>query len=213
MKKSVVILMGAGGHASSVIDCLKQSESGQLFGLLDAHVAAGMRVDGVPILGDDSLLPELGARGVTHFAVTVGSARYNSVRKILFEQALARGLKPFTIIHPSAIVSPCAVLEPGAQLLAGCVVGPHARVGASAVINSGAIVEHHAVVGAHAHVASGACLAGHVQVGEESFVGARAAVRQGVKIGARCTVGMGSVVTRSIIDGATAYGVPARVKG
>lgn len=210
MNRPVVILIGAGGHASSVIDCIKQSEAAVLFGLLDENAASLDSVDGVPVLGDDSLLPELRGRGVTHFSVTVGSSRYNPVRKRLFEMAENCGLNPFTVLHPCAMVSPSAIIGEGAQLLAGSSIGAGARIGENAVINTGAIVEHHGRVEAHAHLASGSCIAGHVRVGAETFVGARAVVRQGVVIGARCTVGMGSVVLRDVAEAAMVYGVPAK---
>ena len=210
MDNAVVVLIGAGGHAASVIDALQCAASICIWGMLDSD-AGREPINGVQVLGDDFLLPELKARGVSHFAVTVGSAGYAPVRRRLFEAALACGLAPLTVRHPAAIVSPMAVVGAGAQLLGGSVVGAGARIGANCIVNSGAIVEHHCRIGDHVHVASGACLTGGVQVGAESFVGARAVVRQGIMIGSGCTVGMGSVVTRSVESGQLVYGVPAKV--
>lgn len=209
MKKPVTVLIGAGGHACVLLEILHLTRSATVCGLLDASGAGSSRY-GLPILGDDRLLPELPARGVTHFVLALGSTGYTPRRRQLFEQARQSGLTPLTLRHPSAIVSPSATIGPGAQLLAGCIIGPEAHIGANAIINSGAIIEHHARVAEHVHIASGACLTGHVTVGAESFIGAKSVVRQGLGIGTRCTVGMGSVVTKPLADDTTAYGNPAR---
>ena len=211
VSKGNTVLIGAGGHAVVLIEALRLMNDVGICGLLDGGFPIGTQVSGYDVLGDDRLLSVLSERGVTHFTVAAGSVEASLVRRRLYDLAVGEGLVPLTVQHPSAIVAASAVVEPGAQLMAGCIIGPEARIGTNAVINSGAIVEHHARVGAHAHIASGACLTGGVCVGEDSFVGARTVVRQGVVIGNRCTIGMGSVVTKDFCDGVRAFGVPARV--
>ena len=49
-------------------------------------------------------------------------------------------------------------------------------------------------------------------VGEGALVGIGASVAPGCAIGARATVGAGAAVVRDIPAGATAVGVPARVR-
>jgi sugar O-acyltransferase (sialic acid O-acetyltransferase NeuD family) len=209
MKKPVTLLIGAGGHACALLDIIKLTDCATLCGLLDSSNEGTERY-GLKILGNDDLLPRLFKMGVTHFILGIGSAGYNPLRKQLFDKARQVGLTPLTLKHPSAIVSPTAIIDPGAQLMAGCIIGPEAQVGTNTIINSGAIIEHQSKVSCHTHIASGACLAGNVTVGEESFIGAKSVVRQGLTIGSYCTVGMGSVVTRSFPDHSTAYGIPAR---
>lgn len=209
MENAVVILMGAGGHCASVMEAIRQSGGVQLFGLLDNAVAVGEVVNGLSVIGGDDLLPELRAKGVTHFAITVGSTGDNTVRQRLFESAVRCGLLPLTVIHPSAVLSPSAVLGDGVQVLAGAVIGAGASVAENVIINTGAIVEHHCQVGAHVHVASGACLCGGVCVAPRAFVGARAVVRQTVTVGDGAVVGMGSAVIRNVEAGTTVCGVPA----
>ena len=210
MNDPVAVLMGAGGHCASVMDAIRLSGGVTLFGLLDASPGCGEAFEGVKILGDDSLLPGLREKGVTHFAVTVGSTGNNAVRRRLFEFAVECGLIPLTVRHPSAVVSPSAVVGDGAQVLAGALIGPGAMVAENTLINSGAIVEHHCRVGAHVHAASGSCLCGGVQVEDDAFIGARAVVRQGVRIGRGAVVGMGSAVICDVEADCTVCGVPAR---
>lgn len=200
------VILGGGGHARVVLEALRASKAAIAIGIADPALKGA--VDGLEVLGGDEILKTLPTG--TLFVVGLGAVRDNRPRRLLFEKALACGLKPLTVIHPSAIVSPSAVLEPGCVVLPRAVVNAGARVGANAVINTGAIVEHDCVVLAHAHVASGAILCGRVRVGTLAHVGAGAVVRQGATIGTAAVVGAGAVVVRDVAAASLVVGAPAR---
>jgi sugar O-acyltransferase (sialic acid O-acetyltransferase NeuD family) len=210
MQEGAIVGLGAGGHAAVMIDALKATGA-RIVGLLDPEPSRqGESVLGVPVLGDDSLLPGLLAQGVGQFFVGVGSVGDSGLRVRLYEHARRLGLTPVRCVHPAAIVSAYAVLAPGVAVLAGAVVNARARLGENVIINSGAVVEHDCVVLDHAHVATGARLAGNVEVGRGAHVGASAAVLQGLRIGAGAVVGLGAAVIRDVADAQTVVGVPAR---
>jgi len=206
----VAVGLGAGGHAKSVLDALLAANSAHVRGLLDAGDGGSAELLGVPVVGDDSLLPGLAERGATHFFVGLGSVGDASQRRRLFELGCRAGLEPLTIVHPAASVSSSAALAAGAVVLAGAVVGPHARIGPNAIVNSGAIVEHDARVGAHAHVAVRATLAGGVRVGQGAHIGAAAVVLQGLTVGEGALVAAGALVIDPVEQGEVVMGVPAR---
>ena len=60
-----------------------------------------------------------------------------------------------SIVHPSAIVSPSAVLEPGCFIMQRAVVNTHTKIERAALINSGAVVDHDSCVCAGAHIGLG----------------------------------------------------------
>ena len=205
------ILLGGGGHARAIIDALQAAGETRSLGVLDADTErAGTMLLGVPILGDDALLPELAQAGTTHFVVTVGSTGVAQLRAHLFEKACGLGLEPLTVRHPTAVISRHASIGPGAQLLALAVVNAGANVGANVIINSGAVVEHDCRLADHVHVATGAHLASGVDVGTASHIGAGAVVRQSISIGARAVVGVGAVVVRDVAADTVVVGNPAR---
>lgn len=204
------VILGGGGHARVLLDCLQRAGNAVIHGILDAE-DRGEDLFGVPILGDDDLLPELAAQGVTHFAVGLGGTGDNRPRQRLYTLALSHGLKPLTILHPTAIVSPWATLGAGCQLLPGVIVNAGAALGENVLVNSGAIVEHDCVVGDHAHIATGARLASTVQIGALAHVGAGATVRQVARIGEGAVVGAGAVVVKDVSPWTVVIGVPARV--
>lgn len=205
------IILGGGGHARVLIDCLRESGLVEIEGVLDADSSRrGQKILDVPVLGDDDLLGELAAGGVTHFVVGLGGVGDNGPRRRLFEMGCSCRLTPLTVRHPSAMVSRWARIGPGCQLLPGSIVNAGATLGKNVIVNSGAIVEHDCVIGDHVHIATGAKLASTVQAGAGAHVGAGATVKQSMRIGEGAIIGAGAVVVKDVEPGVVVVGVPAR---
>jgi UDP-perosamine 4-acetyltransferase len=207
----ICILLGAGGHAKVIVDCVRSTRIAEIVGILDSNPQRwGHDILGVPVLGNDELLPKLKQRGVSHFVVAIAATGNNGLRETLFLGALNAGFGPLNVFHSTAICSPSAHIGEGAQLLPGCILNAGATVGRNVIINTGAIVEHDCVVDEHSHIGPGARLAGHVEIGCRSFIGMGACVRQGVKVGCDSVIGAGAVVVKDVPDGVVVTGVPAR---
>jgi UDP-perosamine 4-acetyltransferase len=205
------VILGGGGHAKVLIESLRAANSPLSFVILDRDPSRwGQNVLDVPILGDDSVLPELIAEGARFFVAAVGGVGDNGPRKRLFEQGISMGLEPLPIKHPTSICSQWADIGPGCQLLPGSILNAGAALGCNVIINSGAIVEHDCRIGDHVHVASGAVLASTVTVGAGAHIGCGAAVRQLISVGEGATVGAGAVVIEDVPPHALVVGVPAK---
>lgn len=206
------IVLGGGGHAKVVIDCMLAAGFPTPIGILDARTEMrGLSIMGVPVLGSDDLLPELCARGLAAFAVGIGGSRDNLPRARIFELGLGHGLRPVQIRHPWSYCSASAKIGPGSALMAFSAVNAEASVGADVIVNSGAIVEHECDIRDHVHIATGARLGGRVKVGSYAHIGAGATVLQGVVIGDAAIVGAGAVVRKAVDPGTIVVGVPARL--
>jgi UDP-perosamine 4-acetyltransferase len=202
-------ILGGGGHARVLIDCLRLGGVVEPALILDACASLwGTTVDDVPVRGGDELLSRLRAEGVEFFSVGLG----HGPRPKLFAAALAAGLLPVTAIHPRATISSRAGIDRGGQIFAAAVVNAGARLGENVIINTGAIIEHDCVISSHVHIACGACLAGGVVVEEGAFVGAGSTIKPGLCIGAGAVVGAGAMVTKPVAPGSTVIGVPARAR-
>lgn len=212
-EKIFCAILGAGGHARVLMDCLHFDSNVIIAGILDPspHLQ-GEHVHGVPVLGNDDLLDELPRRGINHFVVGVGGVSNNRPRKKMFEAALGYGLAPLMVRHPTAIISVSAVHGRGCQFLPGCIVNADTILGSNVIVNSGAILEHDCIIGDHVHVATGAKLTGAVQVGTGAHIGAGATIRQGIVIGEFAVVGAGSVVVKDVPPNTTVIGVPAKIR-
>lgn len=206
-----VVGIGAGGHAQVLIDVLRLRGQCDIVGLTDSNSALwGTTVLGVPVLGDDSLLPMLREQGVEGAFIGVGGIGDNGPRRRLYEKATEIGFEVVPVIHPTAIIATRVTIGRGPIIMAGAIINAAARIGDNVIVNTGAIVEHDCVIGHHAHIATGARLASTVQVGEGAHIGIGASIRQCIRIGPNAIVGAGAVVVRDVLEGLTVVGVPAR---
>jgi len=196
------VVLGAGGHARSVVDVLER--------VGHSVVAVSGQTGGHPwhvdVLGDDTEALALAERDGLHTCVAVGA---NAARARLVADVLARGLSSPPVVASTATVSPRSRLGAGTVVLEHAHVGPAADLGDAVIVNTAAVVEHDCVVGAGVHVAPGAVLLGAASVGEATLVGSGARVLPGVAVGARVTIGSGAVVTTPVGDDQTVVGVPA----
>jgi len=205
------VVIGGGGHAGVVVDALRATGYAGPAGILDVDRARwGTTVDGVPVLGDDTLLSQLSQRGITHFAIGVGGTRDNGPRRRVFDAAIAAGLHPMTVRHPRAYIAASAAVAPSAQLMCQAVVNSHAVVGENVIVNTAAIVEHDCRIHAHVHLATAARVASGVTVGEGAHIGAGATVVQSITIGTGAVIGAGACVVHDVLPHTTVVGVPAR---
>lgn len=203
--------LGAGGHAKVIIEILRLRGEFEVVGLLDANAEVhGVTVLDVPVLGDDSMMPELLARGVRHAFVGLGSTGDNRPRAALYTMARDNGFEVIAAIDPRSIISPSATIGEGAIIMAGGVINAATRIGDNVIVNTGAIIEHDCSIGSHVHIATGARLGGGVTVLDGAHVGLGAGIRQGARVGRNAVVGAGAVVIHDVPDNATVVGVPAR---
>lgn len=100
-------------------------------------------------------------------------------------------------------IGPFAVIGAGGEVA----IGDGCQIGARFTLSA----ESHEAGAGNSHVAGTVSRQG-VHIGRDCWIGNNVCVLDGVRIGERCVIGAGSVVTRSVPDGATAYGVPARVR-
>ncbi len=194
-----LFVIGAGGHAKVVVDCIEEENKYVISSVLD-----------------DKPPPHLG-----HYQVEQREPNneYHSVNAIIaignpiHRKNISNQLKSNFVmtIHPSAVVSKHAKIGEGCQVFATAVINAAAVIGKHCIVNTGAIIEHDCVLEDFVHVAPNATLGGGVKVGESSHIGMGASILQNITIGKNVTIGAGAVVTTNIPDNCTAVGIPAKL--
>lgn len=201
-EKPYLLLYGAGGHAKSVMEIVRQCDEYTIAGIVDDNPAlTGKRVLDIPVLGTRTILPALVAQGVTLAANGVGGILDINVRVKVFELLEAAGFSFPALVHPRATVEPSARLGEGVQVFANAYIGAEAELRPRCMVNTGAIVSHDCVIGEYSHIAPGALLAGHVHVGERTLIGMGVTTAIGIKIGRGVRVGNGAILLADVPDG------------
>jgi acetyltransferase EpsM len=202
-----LVVVGAGGHATVVIDALIAGGRRPAFVLDDDPAKRGAQIGGISIRGP---LAELSERELQRYSILVAIAK-NELRHRLVLDLAGRHATFCGVRHSSAIISAQATVDPTAQIMAGAIVNAGATIKAHAVLNTGCIVEHAVSIAEYTHVGPGAVLAGAVVLEQGVFVATGAKVCPFVRLGSWSTLGAGAVALRDVPAMSVAVGVPARV--
>lgn len=193
-----LLIIGAGGHAKTIIDLVRQASHYHLAGLVAQPPPAVSEVLGVPVLGGEEVLQSLYDKGICLMVNGVGAINHNRIRHEVFVRMAERGFAFPRIVHPKAIVEPSAEIEGGVQVFGMAFVGSASRVGFGAIINTGAIVSHDCKIGDLAHLTPGVVLAGSVEVGSGALIGMGVTTAVGVKIGEWARIGNGARINGDV---------------
>ena len=208
-----VVIVGAGGFGREALDvarALGHTGEGplEILGVVDDRPSeanlARLQDQGVRLLGDiESLLALPHAR----FAIGIGNPAIRSAVACRLERS---GLRPISLVHPTAVIGSRSPVADGAIICAGAQISTNVRIGRHAHINPHATIGHDTTIGDFVSVNPGAVVSGDVHVGDRTLVGAGAVILQGLTIGAGSVIGAAACVVHDVGDAQTVKGVPAR---
>ena len=193
-----LLIIGAGGHAKTIIDLVRQASHYHLAGLVAQPPPGVSEVLGVPVLGGEEVLQSLYDKGIRLMVNGDGAINRNQIRHEIFVRMAERGFAFPRIIHPKAVVEPSAEIGGGVQVFGMAFIGSAARVGFGAVINTGAIVSHDCKIGDLVHLTPGVVLAGSVEVGIGALIGMGVTTAVGVRIGEWARIGNGARINGDV---------------
>lgn len=208
-----LVLVGGGGHCKSVID-VALSARREILGILDGSLNVGDTVIGVPVLGNDDMMPALIAKygSSIEFIITVGQLESSAIRHKLADNILAAGGQLcMPLISSLAHVASSATVGRGTVIMHRVVVNADAKVGDNCIINTGAIVEHDCRVGSFCHISTGAIANGTCTIGNDCFIGSRTVLVNNVNIADDVMTSAGSLVNHDLEVAGIYCGAPARL--
>lgn len=200
-----VIILGASGHARSVIDIIMQNNEYEVYGLIAGQEELGFW--GIPVIGQDSDLQKIYNEGIQYAFVAIGN---NAVRKKIANKLKGIGYQLINVFSKYSFISSYVILETGIVVMPGAVINAEARIGEGCIINTNASIDHDTIIGEYSHIAPGCAISGSTKIGRGCFLGTGTNVIDSIVIEDEVTVGAGSVVIRNISKGAKVVGVPAQ---
>lgn len=129
-------------------------------------------LDDRPADGVVGTITELEAKAPGYDAVIVAIGN-NKVRAEIQGRLEAIGANVVSIVHPTAYVSPTAVVAVGSVIEPKAIVNTHSTIGRGCIISVGSIVDHDAIVEDFVHINAGAiCTAGsRIETGQKLEAG------------------------------------------
>ena len=205
-----LLIVGAGAQARYVIETARRNHRCDIIGLIDTFENRdywGRQIDGVEVLGGAAVLSQI--TPATDLAVVLAVADVQKKQGLAAVLA-SRGHRFMSIVHPTAILATDVEVGVGTIVNTAVVIERGTRIGSHVIIHAGCVIEHDNVVEDYANIAPGVVTAGRVRIelGATVFTGAR--IIPDVVIGKNAVVGAGAVVLKSVAQGSTVVGVPAR---
>lgn len=197
-----VCLLGAGGHARSLLNLLELAGLAA-YGVYDDSYEAGKKetINGYELKGRPADLPA-GAAVV----LAVGDNRRRQEAFEHFSTAVYRT----NLLHPRACLEKRVTIGDANQIFANVYINANAEIGDNNIINTGAIIEHEAKIGSHNHISVGVIICGRAIIGNCCFIGAGSVVIDKIKVGDGVTIGAQSVVVADLVEPGVYAGCPAR---
>lgn len=197
-----LIILGAGGTSFDLIDIAvamnKIQKKWNILGFLDDNVELkGKMVYGFPVLGTIS---QSGEYEDAFFASSIADAYRPSLRKVVREKVPFGNESFASLIHPKAIISETAVIEPGAVIYANVTLSGAVHVGHNAFLCGNTFLGHECVIGDHCALSVGNLLASDVHIDDCCYLGVGVTIRHQIKIGKNCLIGMGTIVVKDVPD-------------
>lgn len=200
-----IILLGFGGHAKSVIDCIERQKQYEIIGFLEKQERRNLCYKGYKVIGEDGDLEKLYCQGIRNAFVTVGFLGRSMVRNHLYTELKRIGFKIPNVIDPSAIVSEDVILGEGNFIGKQAILNADTKIGNMCIINSGAIIEHECQIEDFSHISVGTVLCGQVTVGKRVFVGAGSTLIQGIGVEDDCVIAAGVTVRKNVKEHKIAF--------
>jgi sugar O-acyltransferase (sialic acid O-acetyltransferase NeuD family) len=207
-EQQALLVFPCNGNGVEALDCLGSDY--RLIGFVDdTPEKQNTEVHGFPVYGRNALMHWPDARIL---AVPGSPASYKTRAQIIGTLNIDTD-RFATVIHPSASVSPLAVLGRNVLIMAGVVITSNAVIGDHVIVLPNTVIHHDVTVGDLSLIGSGVTIAGYTAIGKNCYIGSGTSIMNGLRVGDGALLGMGSNVIRDVTPGDRVAGNPARSLG
>ena len=143
-------MIGAGGHAASVENCILENElsiSGLILKSINEETLLKNKYD---VYAEETIHTSLDKKFA--FLINgIGMLPNCNLRDDIWKRFVDKGFRFVGLSAKSSYISPTASVSSTAQILHGSIVNCFASIGDNTIINTGVTIEHHTQIGQSCH--------------------------------------------------------------
>lgn len=206
-----VVIIGASGHGSVILDCIEKEGKYKVVGYVDSFKIKGRKHNGLEILGSEFDIPYLIEKyNLFGGIIAIGN---NWIRKNLVEKidVISPDFYYISVIHPNASIGKGVYIGQGSVIMPGVTVNCNSWVGDFCIINTNASLGHDSRMNNYSSLAPRVCTGGNFILGRFSAVCLGANIIENITVEEQTIIGAGSLVINDVESYAVAYGVPSKV--
>jgi sugar O-acyltransferase (sialic acid O-acetyltransferase NeuD family) len=206
-----VVIIGASGHGSVVLDCIEKEGKYNVVGFVDSFKKKGKQLNGYKVLGNEFDLPILVEEyNLSGGIIAIGD---NWTRSLLVDR-IEKILPEFpyiSVVHPSAIVGKEVQIGSGTVIMPGVIINTNTMIGNHCILNTSSSIDHDGFMNSFSSLAPNVCAGGNFTLGKCSAICLGTNIIENITIGSHTVVGAGALVLENIKDYLLVYGSPAKV--
>lgn len=206
-----VVIFGASGHGSVVLDCLEKEGKYNFVGFIDSFQEKGTEISGYKVLGTEHDLSELiDTYNISGGIIAIGD---NWVRSSMVDRIseIAPNFNYIRVVHPTAEIGKDVQIGKGSVVMPGATINVNTIVGNHCILNTNSSLDHDGFMGSFSSLAPKVCIGGNFILGQGTAVCLGTNVIENITIGSYSVIGAGSLVVGNVDSNVLAYGAPAKV--
>lgn len=206
-----IVIFGASGHGSVVLDCIEKESRYKVVGFIDSTKKKGSKQNGYEILGTEYDLPYLIDKyNLFGGIVAIGDNWIRSVVVNKIQRILPR-FNFISTIHPSAVIGRNVKIGSGVAIMAGVIINTNSRIADHCILNTYSSLDHDGIMQEFSSLAPRACTGGNLYLGKFSSVCLGVQVIERIRIGEHAVIGAGSLVVKDVDSYTLSYGNPSQI--
>ena len=189
-----IILIGAGGHAKSCLNILKDDKKFKIIGFVDN---VNKTFFDFKYLGSDKFLGQLRNK-YKHAVISVGQIKNSKPRKLLYNKLKKLNFNLPNIISKNSLVSNYTIMGDSNFIFNHVLINISVKIGNNCIINNKTNIEHDVIIGNNCHISTGCMINGNVTIGNDVFIGSGSIIFNNCKIGDNVIISAGSVIKNNV---------------
>lgn len=200
-----LIILGAGGHATEVLDILERKE------VVTSKVHLFNNTVNKSYLLFDKYKVIIQDENLKKFKIFYLGLGGRENRAKLSSLALKYGLKWKGIRSEDLVIGNNSInIDSTVDIMSKVEISSKVTIGKGSLINRCCSIHHDVTIGDFCELAPNVTLLGNVQIGNNVFIGTGATILPNLNIGDNSIIGAGSLVTKDVSANRKVLGVPAK---